>query len=504
MTAVAAIALISGGGGAAAPAFTFSKQWTYSHAATGIAGQTSEIPAFDPLTNTLWIAGVKGVDVLRLSNGSLVEHISTASFGGGANSVAISNGLAAVAIEASIRTDPGVVRLFDTATRAPAAGFYPNAISVGALPDMVTFTPNGSRLLVANEGTPTTYGAQIGATIPRNFGAAALDPVGSVSIIDVATRSVIGTPNFIGVPQSGLNLRTNTGMDFEPEYIAVNASGTKAFVGLQEANGIAVLDLATNTFQKVVGLGAKDFSAPGNQIDPRNDGVVNFISVNARGLYMPDGVASYQAGGKTYLVLANEGDFREDDGDRAAAGTFVGALNPLDRLRISTTDSSAGNLFAAGARSFSIRDENGVLIYDSGSLLDTMAHAKGIYDDNRSRDKGVEPEGVTVLELAGRTLAFIGLERTTKGAVAIFDVTDPLNVTYVDMIVTDGDVGPEGLIGFSADGKHYLAIANEVSGTTTLYTITPVPEPGAYALMAAGLTLIGAWSRRSHKRRQAA
>jgi hypothetical protein len=193
--------------------------------------------------------------------------------------------------------------------------------------------------------------------------------------------------------------------------------------------------------------------------------------------------------------MANEGDFREDDGDRSAASNF-GATAPLANLRVSNTDSSTGNLFAAGARSFSIRGADGNLIYDSGDILDKQAHLRGIYDDGRSRDKGVEPEGVDLMEIGGRLYAFIGLERTTQGAVAIFDITDPENSSFVDMIVTAGDVSPEGLKAFSKDGKYYLAIANEVSNTTTLYSLTPVPEPETYALMLAGLGLVGWMARR--------
>lgn len=185
---------------------------------------------------------------------------------------------------------------------------------------------------------------------------------------------------------------------------------------------------------------------------------------------MPDGIAAYEWRGKTYLVTANEGDFREDNVDRVAASTF-GAVAPLNRLRVSGADSSAGNLFAAGARSFSIRNEVGELIYDSGDLLDKKAAELGLYDDGRSRDKGVEPEGVALLDIAGRTYAFIGLERTIKGAVAVFDITRPTDVAFVDMIVTDGDVSPEGLAAYQYRGDFFLAIANEVSRTTTLYKI---------------------------------
>jgi len=250
-------------------------------------------------------------------------------------------------------------------------------------------------------------------------------------------------------------------------------------VTLQEANAIAVLDLSLNAFTEIIGLGAKDFSVPGNEFDPKdNDGTIEFINANAHGLYMPDGVASYKWRGRTYLVLANEGDFREDNADRAAAGSTYGAASPLDRLRVSNRDSSPGNLFAAGARSMSIREADGAaVVYDSGSILDTEAHSLGIYDNGRSRDKGVEPEGVALLSIRGRTYAFIGLERTTSSAVAIFDVTDPYNATFLDMIFTPGDLSPEGLSAFAYRGNFYLAIANEVpavgttAANTTLYRI---------------------------------
>jgi len=475
---------------AAGPLSGIAKQWTFSHNLAG--DQTSEIISFDSSTNSLWVAGVAGVDVLNAASGSLIQHIDTTAFGS-INSVAIHNGLAAFAIESVVRTDPGVVKFYDTGTRALASGV--NSITVGALPDMLTFTPNGGKLLVANEGTPAVYGTRIGTTVPRNYGPAANDPAGSVSIIDMATRSVAATATLAGVATSGANIRSNTGMDYEPEYITVNAVGTKAFVTLQEANAVGVLDLGSNSFTKVVGLGAKDFSAAGNQIDPLNNGTVSFISPNVKGLYMPDGIAAYQAGGQTFLVMANEGDFREDDADRSAASS-LGAVAPLNALRISNTDSSTGDLYAVGARSFSIRDENGNLVFDSGDKLDKEAAARGIYDDGRSRDKGVEPEGVALKEIGGRQYAFIGLERTTKGAVAIYDVTDPANASFIDMIVTDGDLAPEGISTYTMGGTHYLAIANEVSGTTTVYSLAPVPEPETYALMLAGLGLLGFMARR--------
>jgi len=318
------------------------------------------------------------------------------------------------------RTSPGFVTFHDTRRRV-RTGY----VTVGALPDMLAFSHDGSKLLVANEGTPDVYGARVGASVPWIFAAPAVDPVGSVSVIDVATRTVLATPGFAGVPTFGSFLRTTTGMDFEPEYIA---------------------------------------------IDPLDNNVVDFISPAAQGLYMPDGIATYKWRGQTLLVMANEGDFREDDADRLAAST-LSATAPLNRLRVSATESAPGDLYAAGARTFSVRDESGNLVYDSGDILDKEANRCGIYNDGRSRDKGVEPEGVALHDIGGRTYAFVGLERTSKSAVAVFDITDPFDVAFVDMIVGEVDVSPEGIAVFRHRGDDYLAVAHEVSITTTLYRI---------------------------------
>lgn len=454
---------------------SFKKQWTFKHLTPG---QMSEIPAFDQKTNTLWVAGTVGVDVLNAETGKLIKHIDLTSYGS-INSVAVHNGLAAFAIESPVdRRILGSVIFFDTKTRLPSEGV--NQVIVGSLPDMLKFTHDGSKLLVANEATPNAV-----ADTPY----ATPDPEGSVSIIDMASRSVIATAGFSGTPTSGQNLRTNIGIDFEPEYIAVNEDNTKAFVTLQEANGVGILDLTTNQFTNVIGLGVKDFSLANNQmgnnnfIDPSDEdpkaSPVSVLRTNlVKGLYQPDSIDSYQYRGQTYLVMANEGDTREDEVDKKrvkdVANLAASTSSDLSRLNISTTDSSPGNIVTFGGRSFSIRDEAGNIVYDSGSLLDAEAIARNIYDDKRSDDKGVEPEGVTLLDIGGRTYAFIGLERTKKSAVAIFDITNPNKVSFTDMIVTEGDVSPEGLAAYHYRGNFYLAIANEVSNTTSLYLLDRV------------------------------
>lgn len=458
---------------------TFTKEWTHTHAS---AGQFSEIPAFDKKTQTVWVAGVVGVDVLDAETGALIQHIDVTQYGF-VNSVAIHNGIAALAIESSFdRREPGKIVLFDTLTRSPLAGSglkSTNIISVGSLPDMVTFTPDGRRLLVANEGTPN-FKADDPYDLTR-------DPVGSVSVIDVPRRKVVATPTFDNVPFFN-SPRTSAGMDLEPEYIAVNRQGTRAYVTLQEANAMAVLDLRTNKFQRVIGLGLKDFSLADNGFggnnfidpsdeDPKANPIINLRPSAVKGLYQPDALATYQYRGKTFIVMANEGDTREDEVDKKRAKDISGTPDDLKRLNISLPDSPNGSeLVTFGGRSFSIRDEKGTLVYDSGSLLDAEAIARNIYDDKRSDDKGVEPEGVSLLMVGKKVYAFIGLERTKTAAVAVFDVTNPRAVRYIDMIVTDGDRNPEGLITFKWQGGYYLLIANEVSNTTTLYSIGLMPD----------------------------
>jgi DNA-binding beta-propeller fold protein YncE len=474
---VVALALLSGAyqfvnAKSADPGLTATWLWTHGH----VPPQLSEIPAFDERTNTIWVVGVVGVDVLDAHTGALVDHIDVTA-DGSVNSVAIRNGLAALAIEAPSqsaacpscdRRTPGKVLFYDTKTRELADGV--NEIGVGSLPDMLTFTHDGTKLLVANEGTPN-----VAADTPY----LAVDPPGSVSIIDMETRTLVATALLSGTPTSGSNLRlpASTGMDFEPEYIAVSHDSTTAYVSVQEANAIGVLDLVTNQFTDLIGLGAKSFNDALKEIDPRDNNAVLFQSFpTVKGLYMPDSVATYEYRGETLLVMANEGDFREDNNDRSPASMF-GSVNPLDRLRVSNRDSSVGNLFAAGARSFSIRRTNGDIVYDSGDILDKQAHARLLYDDSRSRDKGVEPEGVALIKIGKYTFAFIGLERALDSAVAVFDITNPAKSRFLDMIVTDGDLGPEGLDVYKYKGQYYLAISNEVvaldgtTSNTTLYRL---------------------------------
>jgi hypothetical protein len=593
-----------GGGGDAPPApapttpvpeatptgLTLQKIGGYSTGQFGVSA--AEIPAFDAASKRLFVVNAQlgAVDVLDLSNPANPIKINvldaTAILAGAEiNSVAVFNGIVAVAIQAPVKTDPGRMALYRAADLSLIS-----SVTVGALPDMVTFTPDGNTVLVANEGEPSDDYQ--------------IDPEGSVSVIDVRDRAnpVVRTATFTAFNGQEATLRAQgvriygpgatAAKDLEPEYIAVSADGTTAWVTLQENNALARVNIATATVTNVLPLGFKDHGVAGNELDASDtDGSTINIRTwpGVRGMYLPDAMASYTVGGQTYLVTANEGDARawgegnaaywagdatqgfveefrvkhlvNRNGWAARAGDDLppqlsalaagGLLDPatfsycgaiagdpagcradaaLGRLNISWTMgyrtnpdgspmmfSAAGvadpagnrlmydNLYSYGARSFSIWNANGTLVWDSGSAIETFlasadcrlgsnrsipcatyfnsGHDEGNARDSRSDAKGPEPEGLALGKIGNKTFAFIGLER--MGGVLVYDITNPMAPTRVDYLntrdewvtnppslATAGDLGPEGLVFIAAkdspNGKPLLVVGNEVSGTTAV------------------------------------
>ncbi|MCP5145153.1 MAG: choice-of-anchor I family protein [Gammaproteobacteria bacterium] len=505
--------------------------WTFDHWAAkgnGTPGFGAEILAFDAANSALWVVGLDvegpdlgngGIDVLDLS-GNLLNSIDLTALGG-VNSVAIANGRAAVAVSAPFKTDPGYVRFFDTSDYSILG-----TVGVGANPDAVTFTPDGSRVIVANEGEPIDYSA------------ANIDPQGTVSIIDAATLAAT-TADFTAFDASrvtleALGVRLNgpnasVSQDLEPEYSAVSADGTRALVTLQENNSVAVIDLETSTVEAIVPLGFKNHNALGNGLDASNsDGIEgNIQNWRVNGTYMPDGIAGFTNDGNQYYVIANEGDAREW-GDENDPDFFIDEVRVKDadidpvldgllklqhgddyadsanlgRLKVSTTgdldgDGDLDRLESFGARSFSILNASGEIVYDSADAIEQIIAAQFLDDlwvDDRSDDKGPEPESVVIGQLGASTLLFVGLERSN--AVMIWDLTDLGDINFIDMLFADGDIGPEGLTYFTLGNTGYLGIANEISGTTSLYSLTAVPVPAAVWLFGSALAGLGAMRRR--------
>lgn len=466
----------------------------------------AEISAYDAHSQRLFTTSGDGLQVIDLANPSnplllTTIDLSSGSFGFGNDitSVAVHDGLVAVSVAAPNRTDPGMVFLLDS------DGNFLAQFEVGSLPDMLTFTPDGSRLLVANEGEATTLDA-------LDEGATYVNPVGSIGVIDLgggigsatvqtagfeafnadaATLIADGVRLFVNAPGFA---GTTVAQDLEPEYIAIAPDGLSAVVTLQEANAIALLDLsgATPVVSAIVPLGLKDWN--GLPFDGSDRDGINFQTAQpVLGMYMPDAVASFTgADGDTYYILANEGDDREDFIDPSDAGRLSTlildpSLSPsgIGRLNVSTLETLDGDtdgdgdsdqIMAYGARSFSIVNSAGEAVFESGSQIDQFIaqYFPSLFDDSRSDNKGSEPEGVTTAVIDGRTYAFVGLERFD--GTMVYDVTDPQAPTFTTFLFNEGDTEPEnGVFIAAADsptGEALYVVSNEDSGTLTVYALT--------------------------------
>ncbi len=461
-------------------------------------------------------ATVEALDVSNPANPTVAGTIDASQFGKSANSIATYYNWVAVAIEAENKQANGTVVVYNAKTLSVLKTF-----EVGALPDMLKFTPNGKYLLVANEGEPNDDYT--------------VDPEGSISVINLADgleRATVSTADFNRFDQRKRRLvrrgvrifgpNASVSQDLEPEYIAIGPKSKRAWVSLQEANTLAVVDIEAAEVVKLLPLGTKNHAAYGFEFDASNkDDAINITNWPTKGMYMPDSIESYTFDGKPYIITANEGDSRDYDGYSEETRVKDLTLDPeafpnadelqadenLGRLKTTTVngdidgDGDFDEIYSYGARSFSIWSANGQLVFDSGAdfeKITAMADPDNFNStndendsfDNRSDDKGPEPEGLAIGNIDGHTYAFIGLERV--GGIMVYDITNPYHVEYVNYInnrnftvdaqLEDGsthpevgDLAPEDLVfvpaGRSPSGEPLLVVGNEVSGTTTIYQV---------------------------------
>lgn len=468
---------------------------------SGLGEGASEISAYDAGSHRSFVvnAVTGSIDILDMSTPAdpyLVHRLSIIN--GEPNSVDVHEGLVAVAVagvgeegSGMSKQDAGHVMFFDT------DGNLLSTVIAGALPDMLTFTPDGGGVLVANEGEPNDdYTIDPEGTLTyvdlSGGDAAAISQADVTQINFNAFESQLTTLTQNGVRIFGPN--ANLSEDLEPEYIAISPDGTHAMVVLQENNALAKVDLSSLTVTSIVSMGLKDYSLGMYDFSDRDDGVNLRSYNNIYGMYLPDAISSYVAGGQTYYVTANEGDARDYGGyseevrlddldlDDTVFPNEVDLLQDenLGRLKTTTTcgdsdsDGDLDYICSYGTRSFSIWDSNGALVWDSGDTISALmiSHGEYIngYTQDRNDDKGAEPEGVVVGEAFGKTYAFVGLERS--GGILVYDVSDPTAPVFDQYIYLPDHVSPEGLDFISAadspNGAAMLVVAHEVSGTVAV------------------------------------
>lgn len=484
------------------------------------AAGSAEISAYAKDVKRLYVMNSVGkkLHILDFSNPNSISEITVidlSSFGtDGPTSVTTYGDFVAVSVSNGATAD-GVVVFMDK------NGNNISSVTVGNLPDNASFTPNGTKIVIANEGQPNSDYS--------------IDPEGSISVIDVTagfgniTQANVTNINFnsfdaniAAMRASGIRIfgpGSTVSQDLEPEYVTYSSDSNTAWVSLQENNAIAEINLVSNTITKIFPLGLKDHSLPKNTIDTSDE--TDFVfhgNWPVKGMFMPDAIASYEVNGTTYIVTANEGDARDyvnlaeeikiskadykldptifPNAEYLKMKSNIGELLATNQNGDIDNDGDFDEIHVFGGRSFSIFNAaTGQMVYDSGDDLERITAKDPVYSSlfnasnsnnnfkNRSDNKGPEPEGVTLATINNKMYAFITLERV--GGLMIYDITDPINPIFEKYInnrtlgtTAGGDLGPEGIIYIAANdsptGKGLVVLSNEVSSTISIFSLDNV------------------------------
>lgn len=482
------------------------------------AGQVEVLDLADPSSPSQ--DTVLEASELVASDGSAVESV------GGTNSVDVRGGIVAAAIEADPATDDGAVAFYDAVSLE-----FLSAVSVGPLPDKVTIGPDGNYVAVANEGEPGDE----------------TDPSGSVSVIDIADgveSASASTATFTeyngqeaSLREEGVHIVSQSdepatfSQSVEPEFVTISPDAESAYVSLQENNAIATIDLESASVERVDGLGFKDFSLPGNELDTSDADGISLQSWPLSGMYQPDAIDVYEIAGQTFVVTANEGDAKDfevgilgdldldPDGFELTENPYVDTVEELQQpenlgnMEVNEAamaefadddgDGVYSDIYAIGTRSFSVWQPTAdglQLVFDSENEFEQHFAEQYPAGHVNTVESGPETESIELGQVGNRTFAFVGQEKGS--ALMTYDVTAPGNPEYVQMSVNRdysvseddlaaaaeedpdgdnparaGDFGPEGVnfvpAADSPVANPLVCVGYEVSGTVGVFEVVP-------------------------------
>lgn len=430
---------------------------------------------------------------------SLVEENTEKFQYGYMTSVAVSNDgeTLAVSIEDEYYDKNGRVGIFDCNEDGTIQ--LKKVVEVGVQPTNIVYTIDDKQILIANEGETR-----------EGYGSGLVDPKGSISIITLSDYKV-NTVDFTSfdekrdeLVQSGVIIKKNTApsVDFEPQYIAV--SDTKAYITLQEANAIAVLDLKAQEIIDIYSAGYEDYSEVPIDIDKNDKGYNSKTYESLKGIRMPNGISVKTINGVDYIVTANEGESRifgnytnEDERDfgkneTSPTGKITsensGLIDKVVFFDVRDYDGlNSENDYLFGGRSmtiFKVDDESLKEVYTSNDDFEAIVakylgnSSESNIIDNISGKKGSEAKSITTGTVNNNDYAFVGLEKV--GGVIVYDITEPEKSHFVNYINSrnfsndiEDDILPKGLVFIESDGKipARLVSAYEESDRVGVYDI---------------------------------
>ena len=412
-------------------------------------------------------------------------------------------------------------------------GTYIDAAHVGNLPDMVKFV-DSETLVVANEGEPAsdyTNDPEGSISIIKlndenkvqtvsNLGFASITLTGDVRIKPETAQEKDLEPEYVAVSEDG-----------KKAWVSLQENNAVAIVNLEEQKIEAVKGLGKIALNQV----EMDILDDGDA-NPAVTDIDNIFALRMPDTMVAYSVAGQdyfvtanEGDDREYDAWEDyeKASSLEDDQENSLLSQSLQGLLDTKAKKLRVLKDMGKNeqgiydsLYIAGTRSFTIFDAEGNPVFDSGAdfesaiasdyaewfntrvddiktndedfademegkvegvdyvvVGDTAYFWEGV--DARSLKKGVEPEALAVHKIGEKVFAYIGLEK--QGGFFVYDITSPAqasmveyfnDIAYEKLPTQAGDLAPEGMVAFEQDGKHYLAVAHELSSTLALFELS--------------------------------